>query len=245
MPELIRAERTDLFTGRVLLPGEVRGVAIRHCVAKGGRPLALEEEPGKVHVRVFMSGSGKLTIGSRGYTVSEIAVAIAARNAPAAMEPGTDFLEFLDIVLDLEQADEKELLEHIDRLPYFRPYSECEIYGEEIKSAKTVSRTLVPPDVLPRFSMGSVQTTGPDIVGAHQHVMLEQFFFGLHGNSCHVQADDQEMYFGEDMLLHIPLGSLHGVRVESGHTLHYLWLDFFRRQEDMSYISQVHLPVAD
>jgi hypothetical protein len=254
MPELIRAERIysrtalgseDSLAGRVLLPGEVRGVAIRHCVAKRGRPLVLEEEPGELHVRVFLSGSGKLTIGSRGYMVNEIAVAAAARDSRAVVEPGTDFLEFLDIVLDLELADEKELAKHTGRLPYFLPYSDCEIYREKIKSAKTVSRTLVPPDVLPRFSVGSVETTGPDVVGAHQHAMLEQFFFGLHGNSCHVQADDQEMYFGEDMLLHIPLGSLHAVRVEPGHALHYLWLDFFRRQEDTSYIAQVHIPVAE
>ena len=55
--------------------------------------------------------------------------------------------------------------------------------------------------------------------------MLEQLFFGLPDNNCFVRADDDEIPFGENVLLHIPLGSNHSVRVEPGHKLHYLWLD--------------------
>jgi mannose-6-phosphate isomerase-like protein (cupin superfamily) len=231
------------FTSEVLLPGEVEGMSIRYCRAKSGRPIFLEEQHGTVHVRVFLGGSGKLTIGSRAYALNEIAVAATERNLSANLESVSSFIGFLDIAIDVSPADEDERSKHREQLPYVRRYSDCETYKEEIKSAKTISRTLLPADILPRFSMGSVQTTGPDVVGAHRHGMLEQFFFGLAGNSCHVRADDQELDFGEDMLLHIPLGSLHEVHVEPGHELHYLWLDFFRRQEDMSYIEQTHHPV--
>jgi hypothetical protein len=248
----IRAERIDprtslgaeeSFVGKVLLPGEVAGVTIRHCIARRGRLISLEEELGKVHVRVFLHGSGNLAIGSCGYAIDGIGVAALTRDPPAVVESTSDRLEFLDIALDVDAADEDELSKHAAQLPYFRLYSDCPVYREEIKSAKTVSRTLVPPDLLPRFSMGSVQTTGPDIVHAHQHAMLEQFFFGLQGNSCRVQADGQGISFGDNVLVHIPLGSLHSVSVEHAHVLHYLWLDYFRHQEDMSYISQAHIPV--
>jgi hypothetical protein len=252
MPEFISAEQIHLetmlapdrpFAGRVLLPGEVAGVTIHHYAARRGKPLPLDEEFGKVHIRVFLYGSGNLTVGPRGYAIDEIAVAALTRDPPAIVESTSDRLEFLDITLDLDPADEDELSKHAAQLPYFRQYSDCPVYREEIKSIKTVSRTLVPPDLLPRFCMGSVQTTGPDIVHPHQHAMLEQFFFGLQGNSCHLQADDQEISFGENVLVHIPLGSLHAVRVEHAHALHYLWLDFFRHQEDVHYISQAHIPV--
>ena len=88
--------------------------------------------------------------------------------------------------------------------------------------------------------MGSVETEGPDIVDRHEHPMLEQLFFGLKGNECLVAADDLSLEFTEDMLLHIPLGSSHGVEVSKEKKLHYLWLDFFMNQDDMSYISEAH-----
>jgi len=75
--------------------------------------------------------------------------------------------------------------------------------------------------------MGTVQTKGPDEVGAHEHPMLEQLFFGLSGNNCTVYADDAQTAFPEYSVLHIPLGSRHSVSVEEGETLNYIWMDFF------------------
>jgi hypothetical protein len=252
MPGLIRAEhlriRTDIadadaVSGKVVLPGEVRGVTIRHWIARGGKPLVLTEEPGAVRVRVFLSGSATLLVGSRTHVIDEIAVVVAARSSAAIVQPTSGSLEFLEIVHDLAPGDEEELERHPGTLPYFLRYSECGTYREDIKSAKTVSRTLVPPGIVPRIAFGSVQTTGPDLVGAHQHPMLEQFFFGLTTNDCHVRADNEEIEFSQSMLLHIPLGSLHSVRVGPGHALHYLWMDFFGRTEDTRYISRAHIPL--
>jgi hypothetical protein len=75
--------------------------------------------------------------------------------------------------------------------------------------------------------MGTVETVGPDSVGAHEHPMLEQLFLGLVGNKCTVYADDTQVEFLEHSLLHIPLGSRHSVSVEEGESLHYVWMDFF------------------
>ncbi len=229
---------------RTLLPDELPGVAVRYCALKEGNRITLKPRSDAVRVLFFVGGKGCLTIDSHGFEIGEMAVAAASRNAAAAVESTSAAISFLDIELKLVPEDKDELSSNEKKLPYFRPYSECEAYREAIKSAKTVSRTLIPPHLLPRFTMGSVQTTGPDAVNAHQHAMLEQLFFGLQGNNCSVQADAREISFGEGMLLHIPLGSLHGARVEEGAALHYLWLDFFMRQEDMGYIAEKHLPMG-
>jgi hypothetical protein len=70
--------------------------------------------------------------------------------------------------------------------------------------------------------------------------MLEQLFFGLPGNACMVTADDVEQTLGERVLLHIPLGSSHSVRVKEGRRMHYIWMDFFRNEEDLTYIQEQH-----
>jgi hypothetical protein len=75
--------------------------------------------------------------------------------------------------------------------------------------------------------------------------MLEQLFMGLRPNHCFVHADGDECLFTEDMLLHVPLGSSHGVRVDEGHDLHYVWIDLFRSAADMAYISEAHRPAGD
>jgi hypothetical protein len=93
--------------------------------------------------------------------------------------------------------------------------------------------------------MGSVKTTGPDMVQPHKHPMLEQLFYGLSENCCYVQADAHEQFFGGNTLLHIPLGSLHSVRVEEENILHYVWIDFFKEQKDMSYITNSHIPTDE
>lgn len=229
---------------RALLPDEIPGVSVRYRALKKGSRMALEPRSDAVRVLFFLGGNGRVTIDSHGFEIGEMAVAAGSRDAVAVIESTTTAISLLDIVLDLVPGDEDELSRNEKKLPYFRAYTECEAYREAIKSAKTVSRTLIPPHLLPRFTMGSVQTTGPDTVSAHQHGMLEQLFFGLSGNKCTVQADAREVSFGEGMLLHIPLGSLHGARVEEGAALHYLWLDFFMRQEGMSYIAEKHLPIA-
>ena len=100
---------------------------------------------------------------------------------------------------------------------------------------------ILPEDIIPRFCMGSVETSGPDNVGAHSHAMLEQLFYGLKMNNCIVKADEIKATFKENYLLHIPLGSRHEVVVEEGKVLNYIWMDLFRSQEDMGYIKENHI----
>ena len=150
-------------------------------------------------------------------------------------------LGILEIVMELSENDLHYLKKQQSQFPYYITYSQCRQYKESIKSEKTINRILLPENIVPRFCMGSVETSGPDEVGAHSHPMLEQLFFGLANNNCIVRADSQETTFEENYLLHIPLGSVHGVRSEEGKTLNYIWMDFFRSQEDMDYITDSHI----
>ena len=74
--------------------------------------------------------------------------------------------------------------------------------------------------------MGTVQTKGPDKVGAHKHPMLEQLFLGLSNYNCLVYADDAKVNFPQYSVLHIPLGASHSVSVEENQVMYYVWMDF-------------------
>jgi quercetin dioxygenase-like cupin family protein len=164
------------------------------------------------------------------------------KDAALAADAGST-LDVLVLRHTLSDEDLKDLAAHAAKqaAPYVRRFSECPTYGEAIKSAKTTSRTLLPKDVVPRMSIGTVETAGPDRVAPHAHPMLEQFFLGLDGNEIVVHADGEETPLGTYELLHIPLGSSHGAEVAEGKKLHYVWLDFFRDREGLKWL-ETHQP---
>lgn len=224
-----------------LLPGAIAGVNTTYCWQGEGTTFSPARYPNRGQAFLFFRGTGAVQSGEDLFSFSEIAALCVRGTVPLTITAKAAPVEYLEILFDLQAQEAAPLLA---QAPYFRRYSHCEPYVEAIKSPKTVSRTIIPAETLPRFCMGSVETEGPDTVGAHAHPMLEQFFFGLPGNACVVTAEGIDAAFGDGVLLHIPLGSRHGVRVEEGKRLHYVWMDFFRNEEDLTYIREQHQPIA-
>jgi len=225
------------FAAADLLSGEIPGVATRYGVVSRGRAFQYEPEKRTARVLVFLQGTGRVKCREDAYGIEEISVFAPAGQASFLVEAAGADLEYLEILFQLhpeEAAGRGKAGAHFVR------YSQAVPYQEDIKSPKTVSRMLLGEGVVPRETMGSVETSGPDVVGDHRHPMLEQLFYGLPGNHCIVHADGREIAFGENTLLHIPKGSNHGARVEAGYRLHYLWIDFFESQDGMSDFGSTH-----
>lgn len=224
-----------------VLEGEISGLATIFHRWTPGSPgtVELAALPGRHRVLIIIEGSGTVCSGDWAQAFDGPSVAIPPFESPAtvAAAPGAAMLE---LQWSMVPGDAAALTAGAPQLPYFLPYASARPYSEAIKSAQTVSRTLVPTGVVPRFAAGSVQTRGPDAVGAHAHPMLEQLFLGLPGNACTVDADGRIAALGGGTLLHIPLGSTHGVRVDAGAELHYVWLDFFRDAAGERWISDMH-----
>ena len=225
-----------------LLPGEVEGAAIRVVRLKPKATLRVEHSSTAGRIHFFMSGSGTAETSQKRFAADENAVFYPASEAYAITCTDDMALCFLEIELAYSCNDREELATYQDRAPLFCVYSKCPTYREKIKSPKTVSRTLIPTRTVPRFCMGSVQSAGPDEVKPHRHPMVDQLFIGLSENACTVIADGKEMAFRENSILHIPLGASHGIKVDEGQTLDYLWLDFFKDSSQMSYIEREHIP---
>lgn len=230
-------DRGDRVSDLPLLPGAVAGVETVYCVQSKDVERVLLPGTGQARVLLFFSGDGDVDWATGRSALSDVAA--WAGTTAVKVRATSSRLEYLDIRLDRGQGELARTAKH-----FFIRYAECETYGEAIKSAATVSRTIVPPEVVPRFCMGSVETAGPDEVGAHLHPILDQLFWGLPGNDCVVTADHAQAPFGERVLLHVPLASRHGVKVQEGKRLHYVWMDFFGREEDLSYIQHQHIPTS-
>ena len=143
----------------------------------------------------------------------------------------------LEICLKLSDEEIKALE---NKLPFTIEYSAARAYKEDCKSERTTSRMILEDGIIPRFALGSVESDGPDSVLEHEHANVDQFFFSLPGTDCYLTVSGESLVFPEKTAMHIPLGSSHGVRVEEGKKLHYLWCDFYLDETTSDYIRSAH-----
>ena len=229
-----------------LLPGEITDTDVSHTILAG--PNSQSESLSKKHdiIFVFLKGRGSLRAGDRVYFIEPESIAFPASLDSITIQTAKgDTLHYVKIQKKLSQQD----LEDIKSFPvrnrndvYFARFNDCMAYTEKIKSPNTVSRTILSKDYIPRVAMGTVETLGPDAVGAHKHPMLDQLFLGLAGNDAVVHADDKAVHFPEFTLLHIPIGSNHWTTVEKGKRMYYEWMDFFLTKEGEDWL-KTHQPI--
>lgn len=196
---------------------------------------------------VFMVLGGKGEIKSDGKKYKVVTETIAHFPVGRSTEftaSGSDGLDILLLSLTLTPPDREDLAAHKDlnTVVYIKRFKDCEPYSESIKSAKTVSRTLLPKDIVPRMAIGTVETTGPDKVAPHRHPMLEQYFLGLSDNNITVLSDSSRTNLKSNEIFHIPTGSNHGADVEEGSKLYYIWMDFFQDRKGLEWLN-VHKPI--
>ncbi|MFA7229348.1 MAG: hypothetical protein WC061_09965 [Melioribacteraceae bacterium] len=241
------APDSRIFT-EALLTGEIRDTDVEHVILSG--PFSRSESISKMNdiIFIFIKGRGTLRAGKKDYSIEPESIAFApSLKRVTVLAAKGDTVHYLKITKKLSNQD----LTDIKSFPagnrqavYFTTFNECKAYTEKIKSPNTVSRTVLPKDFIPRAAMGTVETIGPDAVGAHRHPMLDQLFLGLSGNDVIVHADDKTVHFPQFSLLHIPIGSNHWVTVEKGKRMYYQWMDFFLTKEGEEWL-KTHKPLEE
>lgn len=143
-------------------------------------------------------------------------------------------------LLEIRVRATKEELSGFKKLPILLDYESLPKYTEDCKSEKTISRMIFNDGDIPRLTLGSVEVEGPDAVGAHLHPEVDQFFFSLPENRVYLNIDKDKNEFLGTSIVHIPLGSTHGVEVMEGEKLHYLWCDLLIDEKSSEYIRNAH-----
>ncbi|MFO7668381.1 MAG: hypothetical protein R6W31_01865 [Bacteroidales bacterium] len=230
-----------------VLNGELAETHIRHVAYAGPIMESVSLDEAYVNIFIFIKGTGILKADTLSFPLEPETIAIPSAFRKVSIEVGeNDTLHYLQFVKKLSPEDFEDLKTFPEENKYdiyFTRFSDCEAYTEKIKSPNTVSRTVLPADIIPRVSLGTVETQGPDAVGAHEHAMLDQLFLGLTGNDITVHADELSARFGEYALLHIPIGSSHWATVEDNKKMYYMWMDFFLTREGQEWL-KTHKPIS-
>ena len=232
-----------------ILVGEIDDLKIEHLAYVGPIEQTIDLVDGFVSMFLFIEGIGTLNTDSIKQQVSPESIAIPSKEihqVKLKVNKG-DSLHVLQFTKKMSPKDLEDLKhfpeENIHKL-FYTQFKDCEPYTEKIKSPNTISRTVLPANIVPRVSLGTVEAIGPDEVGAHSHPMLEQLFLGLANNDIVVYADDASTQLKQYALLHIPLGSNHGVRVEENKKMNYMWMDFFLTKEGEEWL-KTHKPIKE
>lgn len=232
-----------------LLVGEIADLEIEHKAYLGPTTETITLLDGHTTQFLFVSGKGTLSADSISYplTPESIVVPLEEISAVQIEVPAGQTLHFLQFTKKLSPQD----LEDLKHFPaenkqkvFATRFEDCEPYTEKIKSPNTISRTVLPANIIPRISLGTVEAMGPDKVGAHKHPMLEQLFLGLADNDIVVHADDVSAKLQQYSLLHIPLGSNHWVEVAENKKMNYMWMDFFLTKEGEAWLN-THKPISN
>ena len=226
-----------------VLENEVYGLTSTLIIVKQGLPFQLDGlYNGDSRILIIVSGDGELTDVNGWHTsvsaLKTIALEPGSRAGCTLTASDSNSIQLLELIVKSLPDDVTAAADAAARkaLPFALEYKDASTYSESFKSAKTISRTLIPKGIIPRFAAGSVQVSGPDAVGEHSHPMLEQYFLGLPGCNAIVKANGETAKLCAWTLLHIPLGSTHGVTVDEENDLHYIWIDLFRNLEGEAWL---------
>ncbi len=239
---------TKIFSEE-LLTGEIADTKIEHIGYKGPTEQTITLTDGNVNLFLFVSGNGTIHADSitRSLTPESIAIPMnEIRQVQLKVSDGEE-LHFLQFTKKLSRQDIEDLKNFPEENKYdlfFTRFVDSEPYTEKIKSPNTVSRTVLPADIVPRVSLGTVEAKGPDKVGAHEHPMLDQLFLGLTDNDITVHADGASTELKAYSLLHIPIGSSHWVTVDENKKMNYMWMDFFLTKEGQEWL-KTHKPSSN
>lgn len=233
-----------------LMINEIADTKIEHVGFSGGTEHNIVLSDKNVTMFLFLKGNATLLADSITQTITPESIAIPMNgiNEIQIEVPDKEELHFLKFTKKLSLQDIEDMKSFPERNKYklfFTRFIDCEPYTEKIKSPNTTSRTVLPADIVPRVSLGTVEAMGPDQVGAHEHPMLDQLFLGLSNNDIVVHADDASVNLKQYALLHIPIGSSHGVTVDEGKKMNYMWMDFFLTKEGQEWLKTHKPAVAD
>lgn len=205
--------------------------------------LALYGREDEIRLLIFYADECEVEYLGEKTSIDEVAVFVQHPKEPVVLYAGNETIRILELILDMKNDEDIAEMKNLDIASTgLFCYSDSPVYSEDIKSSKTISRTLLPGNIVPRISIGSVYTEGEDMVAEHTHPMLEQFFLSLEKNDSTILVDGEKTLFPQNTIVHIPLGSKHGVSVDTGKTLHYLWIDVFKDAGEMTYLEEHHMP---
>lgn len=222
-----------------LLMGKIRGAEVYYHTLLPGDRFYVRRDPEWLKTLVLIDGEVLVKMEDE-ETGFKGRASLVADPEKALEVQSRELSHVLEVRRELGEARSEAIRKSGASFPMVQDYYACDQYREDFKSRKSISRSMIDHHLLPDYCMGSNESYGPDRVEKHAHPLLDQFFFSFEDNEVDLMIDDMIQPFEPNTLLHIPLGSDHGVMIPEGKKMHYIWIDFMVDPGAVAYLDEVH-----
>ncbi|MEG1752323.1 MAG: cupin domain-containing protein [Oscillospiraceae bacterium] len=210
-----------------VLNGSFKDVQFFKCTIQSGCSFQPELYAKEKFCQLFVCAEGIGTVHTPReiYKIDEVSLFIPEFDTEPIVFKAEEQLTILQIIVQMDGYDRREMKASRITLPRFRRVSEAWTYTENFKTPGIRSCILIEHRMLGRLSMGVVTGKGPAVVGEHIHNELEQWYYVLPKASfTYTSGAEKTSVYGGD-LFHIPRGLPHGSESADGVTFDYLWFE--------------------
>ena len=223
-----------------VLPGNFKGHHHYKVYLKAGTTyVPTQTYTDKTVLYIFGAGKGYVATEENRYNINnELCFYVAdLDNGKYAIHAVTD-MEFMHLVVDMNEYDLKIYSEFHYKLPYFRALSQCPQYIQDCKGPTTESWSVLPGKIVGRVSLGVCRAVGREGV---DEGTIEKGHTGVHQwNYCLGDSDFRLKVQGSDEIIchsgdwsFIPAGLDHSMIPSApGKELFYVWFEQYTRKTD-------------
>lgn len=237
--EDIKREYKDGICEVPMLPGNFKGHVHTKVYLKAGTTYYPEKTyTDKTVIYIFGAGKGYVATNDACYSIEELSFFVAdLDNGKYAIHAATD-MEFMHLVVDMNEYDLKIYGECHYKLPYFRSLHQCPQYVQNCKGPTTENWMILAGRNVGRVSLGVCHAIGQEGV---DEGTIEKGHTGVHQwNYCLGDSDFVLTVEGNEPITckggdwsFIPAGLDHSMIPSAlGKELFYVWFEQYTRKTD-------------
>ncbi len=223
-----------------VLPGNFKGHHHYKVYLKAGVTYQPKETyQDKIVVYIFGKGRGYVTTMENSYNITELAFFFADLDHGTYAVHAVEDMEFMKLVVDMNEYDMKTYGEFHYRLPMFRSLSQCPEYIQDCKGPTTRSWSVLGARNIGRIMIGVCRATGQEgadegtIEKGHPSVHQWNYCIGDCDFTMNIQGEIVEHCTGGDWSF-IPAGLDHSMIPAAGKEVYYVWFEQFTKKSDPS-----------
>lgn len=208
------------------------GIRNYKCFLKANSETSPKLYQNETVVYIFGKGRGYVTNSQEAHNITELSFYVPDFDHDSFTIHATDDMEFIMSVVEMNQWD-REKFEHSHiHLPFFRKYTDGQIYDQDCKGMNTTSWLIIGAGQLGRVLMGVVRAVGEG-TDEKGHPAVAQWNYSVGKSEFNLSIDHQApiVQKGGDFSF-VPAGPDHSLVADSGNEVFYVWYEHYTRERD-------------
>ncbi|MDI9469186.1 MAG: hypothetical protein QM296_03175 [Bacillota bacterium] len=217
-----------------MLPGIHAGAYNYKCFLKAGKSVQPERYADKTAIYCFTSGKGYVTTEKCAYNITELSFFVPDFDRSDFSIYASEDMEFLCLLLDMSEQDQKYYATYHATMPIFRSFSDLHEYWQDCKGPNTRSWQVLYNGEVGRSLLGVVKGAGEGEGTVEKgHPEVDQWNFGLDNADFTLTIGDEKTHHRAGDWSFVPAGPDHSLTAAPGKEVAYIWYERFVKEREI------------